>query len=58
MQLHLEKTKLLTAVLTAADKGGFIAVNPEAGTTTQGETIAAAVQNLKEATSVILEEFS
>ena len=49
---------LLTAVLTAADKGGFIALNPEAGTTTQGETIAEAVQNLKEATSLILEEFS
>ena len=58
MQLHLEKTKLLTAVLTAADKGGFIALNPEAGTTTQGETIAEAVQNLKEATSLYLEEFS
>jgi predicted RNase H-like HicB family nuclease len=58
MQPHLEKTMLLTAVLTAADEGGFIALNPETGTTTQGETIAEAVQNLKEATSLYLEEFS
>jgi len=57
MQLHLEKTMLLTAVLTAADEVGFIALNPETGTTTQGETIAEAVQNLKEATSLYLEEF-
>jgi predicted RNase H-like HicB family nuclease len=44
--------------VTAADEGGFIALNPETGTTTQGETIAEAVQNLKEATSLYLEEFS
>jgi len=49
---------LLTAVLTAADEGGFSALNPETGTTTQCETIAEAVQNLKEATSLYLEEFS
>jgi predicted RNase H-like HicB family nuclease len=48
---------LLTALLTAADEGGFIALNPETGTTTQGETIAEAVRNLKEATSLYLEEF-
>ncbi len=48
---------LLTAVLTAAEEGGFIALNPETGTTTQGETVAEAVQNLKEATSLYLEEF-
>jgi predicted RNase H-like HicB family nuclease len=58
MHSPLEKTMLLTAVLTAADEGGFIALNPETGTTTQGETIAEAVQNLKEATSLYLEEFS
>jgi len=49
---------LLTAVLTAADEGGFIVLNPETGTTTQGETVAEAVRNLKEATSLYLEEFS
>ena len=49
---------LLTAVLTAAEEGGFIALNPETGTTTQSETVAEAVQNLKEATSLYLKEFS
>lgn len=49
---------LLTAVLTVAEEGGFIALNPETGTTTQGETITEAVLNLKEATSLYLEEFS
>jgi len=29
----------LTAVLTPAEEGGFVAMNPETGTTTQGETI-------------------
>ena len=28
----------LSAVLTPATEGGFIALNPETGTTTQGET--------------------
>jgi predicted RNase H-like HicB family nuclease len=27
----------LTAVITEAEEGGFIALNPETGTTTQGE---------------------
>jgi predicted RNase H-like HicB family nuclease len=49
---------LLTTVLTAAEEGGFIALNPETGTTTQGETIVEAILNLKEATSLYLEEFS
>jgi hypothetical protein len=29
------------------DHGGFIALNPETGTTTQGETYQEAIQNLK-----------
>ena len=49
---------LLTTVLTAAEKGRFIALNPETGTTTQGETIAEALLNLKEATSLYFVEFS
>ncbi len=48
---------LLTAVLTPAEEGGFIAFNPETGTTTQGETVQEAVANLKEATILYLEEF-
>jgi predicted RNase H-like HicB family nuclease len=46
-----------TAVLTRADEGGFVALNPETGTTTQGETIDEAVANLKEATALYLSEF-
>lgn len=48
---------LLTAVITEAEEGGFIALNPETGTTTQGETFQEAMQNLKEATSLYLDEF-
>ena len=47
----------LTAVLTPAEEGGFIALNPETGTTTQGESIEEAVANLREATSLFLSEF-
>ena len=47
----------LTAVLTPAEEGGYIALNPETGTTTQGETVEAAVGNLKEATALYLSEF-
>lgn len=47
----------LTAVLLPAVEGGFVAHNPETGTTTQGETIEEAIANLREATAVYLEEF-
>ena len=47
----------LTAVLTSAEEGGYIALNPETGTTTQGETVEEAVNNLKEATALYLSEF-
>lgn len=47
----------LTAVLTPAPEGGFVAFNPETGTTTQGETIVEALANLKEAAELYLEEF-
>jgi len=47
----------LTAVLTRADEGGFVALNAETGTTTQGETIEEAVANLREATALYLSEF-
>jgi predicted RNase H-like HicB family nuclease len=48
---------LLSAVITEAEEGGFIALNPETGTTTQGETLEEAMENLKEATSLYLQEF-
>jgi predicted RNase H-like HicB family nuclease len=47
----------LTAVLTPAEEGGYIALNPETGTTTQGETVEEAITNLKEATALYLSEF-
>ena len=48
---------LLTAVLMPASEGGFIAFNPETGTTTQGESVPEAIDNLREATELYLEEF-
>jgi len=47
----------LTAVLWAAPEGGFSALNPETGTTSEGETQAEALRNLAEATALYLEEF-
>lgn len=47
----------MTAVLMPAIEGGYVANNPETGTTTQGETIDEAIANLKEATELYLEEF-
>jgi predicted RNase H-like HicB family nuclease len=47
----------LTAVLTQAEEGGFVALNPETGTTTQGETVEEAVANLRDATTLFLSEF-
>jgi len=47
----------LTAILTPAPEGGYIASNPETGTTTQGETVEEALYNLREATELYLEEF-
>ena len=48
---------LLTAVLIPAEEGGFVALNPETGSTTQGQSVAEAVANLREATELYLEEF-
>ncbi|MCM0045597.1 MAG: type II toxin-antitoxin system HicB family antitoxin [Burkholderiaceae bacterium] len=48
---------LLTAVLTEAEEGGYVAFNPETGTTTRGDTVQEAIANLKEATRLFLDEF-
>ncbi len=48
---------LLSAVITEAEEGGFVALNPETGTTTQGESLEEAMENLKDATSLYLQEF-
>ncbi len=47
----------MTAVITAAEEGGFCAYNPETGTASQGDTFEEAVANLKEAVELYLEEF-
>lgn len=47
----------LAAVLTPAEEGGYVALNPETGTATQGETIEEAVANLTDATMLYLSEF-
>jgi predicted RNase H-like HicB family nuclease len=47
----------LTAVLTPAEEGGFVALNPDTGTTTQGESIEEAIANLQLATALCLQEF-
>lgn len=47
----------LSAVLSPAPEGGYVALNPETGTTTQGETVEEALNNLREATELYLEEF-
>lgn len=49
--------RVLSAVITEDPDGGYVAQNPETGTTTQGETIDDALANLKEATELYLEEF-
>ncbi|MFA5057382.1 MAG: hypothetical protein WC485_04670 [Opitutaceae bacterium] len=48
---------ILSAVLSPAEEGGFVALNPETGTTTQGETVEEALSNLREATELFLDEF-
>jgi len=47
----------LSAALTPATEGGFVALNPEIGTTSQGETVEAALANLREATELYVEQF-
>jgi predicted RNase H-like HicB family nuclease len=47
----------LSAVLTPAPEGGYVAFNPETGTSTQGENVEEALANLREATELYLEEF-
>ena len=52
----MAKTKILTAVLHKEDDM-YVAECPEVGTFSQGRTIEEAVNNLKEATELYLEEF-
>lgn len=45
----------LNAVVLEAAEGGYVSINPETGTASQGETRAEAVSNLREATELYLE---
>lgn len=47
----------VTAILSHAEEGGYVAFNPETGTTTEGDTIDEALANLREAVELYLEEF-
>ena len=47
----------VTAVLIPAEEGGYVALNPETGTTTQGETVEDALAALREAVELYLEDF-
>ena len=46
----------VTAVLTPAEEGGYIAYNPDTRVTTQGETVEEALAMLKEAVELWLED--
>ena len=50
-----ESAMQLSAVLTPAEEGGYVAHNPETLTTTEGDTIEEALANLKEAVELYLE---
>ena len=56
MLIHI-RPMIFSAVITEAEEGGYVAFNPETGTTTQGETFDEAVSNLREATELYLEVF-
>lgn len=47
----------VTAILTPAPEGGFTALNPETGSTSEGETVEEAIGNLREAVELYLEVF-
>ena len=47
----------LTAVLSHAEEGGFVAFNPETGTTTESESIEETLANLREATTLFTRSF-
>jgi predicted RNase H-like HicB family nuclease len=44
-------------LLSTAPEGGYVARDPATGTTTQGNDIADALANLREAVGLYLEEF-
>jgi predicted RNase H-like HicB family nuclease len=47
----------VSAILTPAPEGRFVALNPETGTTNKSESVDEAVADLREAAELYLEEF-
>lgn len=45
----------VTAILTPAEEGGYVALNPETGTSSQGETVEEALSSLREAVELYQE---
>lgn len=57
MAIRLDAVKTRTAIVYPGETGRWlVAYNPETGTTTQGKTVEQALENLKEAVSLYLEE--
>lgn len=48
---------IFTAVLMPAPEGRFTALNPETSSTSEGETVEQALQNLREATELFADVF-
>ncbi len=46
----------VTAILTPAEEGGYVALNPETGTSSQGESVEEALANLREAVELYLDD--
>ena len=48
---------VLTAVLMPAPEGGYTALNPETGTTSQGDTVEEALENVQDALAAVVETY-
>ena len=48
---------MIDPILTPAVEGGYVAYDPDTGTTSQGDDFADALANLREAVGLSLEEF-
>lgn len=51
-ELCIRRPNAVDCLLMHADEGGFVALNPETGTTTQEETVDEAADNLREARAI------
>ena len=46
----------VTAILTPAEECGYVALNPETETSSQGESVEEALANLREAVEIYLDD--